>query len=279
MSSDVKWIKLAVDMFEDEKIDFISSLPDADSILVVWVRILTMAGKCNAGGFIMLTENIPYTDDMLAHKFHKPINLVRLALQTFVRLGMIVEDDGKIGLVNWEKHQNADGLEKIREQTRIRGSNFRERQRVKAVLSAPPAPTPAPALPAPDPSSNVTQTVENNVSITQPSISSSISPSSSSPPQEKVKKTREERHICGSQKNVLLSDSQRSRLEEEFGVEFIAGLIEFYSSYKAEKDYKSKDDNLSIRRWVVDAYRRRSIEGGGKLRIHSQNTCLDMQEG
>lgn len=277
MSSDVKWIKLAVDMFEDEKIDFISSLPDADSILVVWVRILTMAGKCNAGGFIMLTETIPYTDDMLAHKFHKPINLVRLALETFTRLGMIVRDDGKIGLVNWQKHQNFDGLEKIREQNRIRGANFRERQREKAALPAPSEPLPPPS--GPDQNNNVTITVENNVGITQPSISISSSPSDSSSPKEKTKKIREERHIYGEQKNVLLTDSEKERLEDEFGEVFIAGLIEFYSSYKVEKDYKSKNDNLSIRRWVVSAYSKKMADRTGKLKIHSQQACLDMQEG
>ena len=61
-------------MFEDEKIDFIESLPESDAILVIWIKLLTLAGKCNAGGFIFLTEKIPYTTEMLAHKFRRPIN-------------------------------------------------------------------------------------------------------------------------------------------------------------------------------------------------------------
>lgn len=125
--AEVKWIKLTTTMFEDEKIDFIMSLPEGDSLLIIWIRILTMAGKCNSNGFIFLTEHIPYSEDMLAHKFKKSINIVKLALSTFTKLGMIeVDDRGYINLVNWEKHQNIEGLEKIREQTRNRVRKYRE---------------------------------------------------------------------------------------------------------------------------------------------------------
>ncbi|KYZ77062.1 hypothetical protein AXX12_02675 [Anaerosporomusa subterranea] len=65
---EIKWIQLKTAFFEDDKTDFIMNLPEADSIIVIWMRILTLAGKCNAGGFILLTENIPYTMEMLAHK-------------------------------------------------------------------------------------------------------------------------------------------------------------------------------------------------------------------
>ena len=127
--ADVKWIKLATNMFDDEKIDFISSLPEADSILLIWIRLLTLAGKCNAGGYILLTENIPYTEDMLAHKFRKPASTVKLALETFRKLCMLETDEMGLFLPNWEKHQNIEGLEKIREQTAHRVSRYRQKQR------------------------------------------------------------------------------------------------------------------------------------------------------
>lgn len=127
--SEVKWIKITTDMFEDEKIDFIQSLPESDSMIIIWVRLLTLAGKCNHNGYIYLTENIPYTDDMLAHKFKKPLNIVRLALQTFERLDMIEVTDKGLLLTNWSKHQNIDGLEKIRLQTKERVAKFRDKQK------------------------------------------------------------------------------------------------------------------------------------------------------
>lgn len=124
--ADVKWIKITTDMFDDEKIDFIQSLPEADAIIVVWVRLLTLAGKCNAGGYIYLTENIPYEPEMLAHKFRKQISTINLALATFRQLGMVEQDGNGLYISNWEKHQNIDGLDKIREQNKLRVRKYRE---------------------------------------------------------------------------------------------------------------------------------------------------------
>lgn len=129
--AEVKWIKITTSMFEDEKIDFIESLPEADAILVIWIKLLTQAGKCNTNGFIFLTEKIPYSEQMLSHKFRRSINVIKLALNTFVSLGMIeIDDEGYINVSNWEKHQNIEGLDKIREQTRQRVAKHRENKKL-----------------------------------------------------------------------------------------------------------------------------------------------------
>lgn len=128
--ADVKWIKITTSMFDDEKIRIIESMPDADAILVIWIKLLTLAGKNNTNGFIFLSENIPYTDEMLSTIFNRPLNTVRLALQTFKQFGMVDYDEKNfLYLVNWEKHQNIEGLEKIREQTRKRVAKHRENQK------------------------------------------------------------------------------------------------------------------------------------------------------
>lgn len=129
--ADVKWIKITVNMFDDEKIRIIESMPDADAILVIWIKLLTLAGKNNTNGFIFLSENIPYTDEMLSTIFSRPLNTVRLALQTFKQFGMIdYNEKNFLYLVNWNKHQNVEGLEKIREQTRQRVAKHREKQKM-----------------------------------------------------------------------------------------------------------------------------------------------------
>lgn len=126
--SEIKWIKLSTSMFDDEKIRVIERMPEADTILVIWLKLLTMAGKVNAGGFIMLTETVPYTEDMLVAIVDRPIATVRMAIQCFEHFGMIERwDDGRLYLPNWEKHQNIDGLDKIRAQTRDRVAKHRER--------------------------------------------------------------------------------------------------------------------------------------------------------
>ena len=69
----VKWIKLNVDMFDDEKIKIIQAMPDGDAILVIWIKLIALAGKTNDGGYIYISENIPYTDEMLSVIMNKPI--------------------------------------------------------------------------------------------------------------------------------------------------------------------------------------------------------------
>ncbi|MYL56170.1 replisome organizer [Virgibacillus halodenitrificans] len=130
--SDVKWIKLSTNMFEDEKIRLIEQMPEADTILIIWIKLLSQAGKTNASGYIYLSENIPYTDEMLATIFNRPLNTVRLALETFKSFGMIeIDDESFISISNWEKHQNIEGMERIRKQTRERVQRHRENKKIK----------------------------------------------------------------------------------------------------------------------------------------------------
>lgn len=130
--SNVKWIKLSTAMFEDEKIRIIERMPEADTILVIWVKLLAQAGRTNASGYIYLSENIPYTDEMLATIFDRPIGTVRLALETFRNFGMInIDENSFISISNWEKHQNVAGMDKIREQTRKRVAKHRESKKLE----------------------------------------------------------------------------------------------------------------------------------------------------
>lgn len=50
--ADVKWIKITTDIFDDEKILLIESLPDSDSIIVIWFKLLCLAGKMNNSGVL-----------------------------------------------------------------------------------------------------------------------------------------------------------------------------------------------------------------------------------
>lgn len=129
---EVRWIKIVTDMFDNRKIRQIETMPDADSILVIWLKLLCLAGKVNECGAIMFTADIPYTDEMLAKEFDRPMNTVRLALTTFERFGMIELSNSVYSVANWEKYQNIDGMEKIREQARLRNLAYRERKRLVA---------------------------------------------------------------------------------------------------------------------------------------------------
>lgn len=142
--ADIRWIKLTVDMFDDNKIKLIQAMPDGDSILVIWIRIIALAGKCNANGLVLVEDEFPYTDEMLATIFNKPLPVVRLALATFEKFKMIENTQKGIYITNFEKHQNIEGMERIREQNRIRQQRAREKK--KSLLESSNTP---PALPDP----------------------------------------------------------------------------------------------------------------------------------
>ncbi|MFJ7663715.1 phage replisome organizer N-terminal domain-containing protein [Lysinibacillus sp. NPDC097162] len=135
--TEITWIKLKTDMFDNDKIKLIEALPDADTIIVIWVKLLAAAGKANSNGYIMLTENIPMNEEEMATIFNRPLNTVRLAMQTFKRYGMIEVDDEAFRIKNWEMHQNVDGMEKIRLQTAARVAKHREKQKLEKALPLP----------------------------------------------------------------------------------------------------------------------------------------------
>ena len=128
--ADVKWIKITTNVFDDEKMKLIDVLPERDAIIVIWFKLLTLAGKINDNGKVYIMEQLATTDEVLATVFNRPITVVRLALQTFVKFRMI-EMNEHINIVNWEKHQNIEGLEKIREQNRLRKQKQRELENIK----------------------------------------------------------------------------------------------------------------------------------------------------
>ena len=126
----VKWIKIVTDIFDDEKMLLIESLPSADSIIVVWFKLLCLAGKNNNSGVFMLNERIAYTDEMLATIFRKDVNTVRFALKTFADFGMIEIIDNVITIPNWGKHQTLDAYEKRKERERIYQKEKRAKQKL-----------------------------------------------------------------------------------------------------------------------------------------------------
>jgi predicted phage replisome organizer len=127
--TDVKWIKIYTGMVSNKKIKRIRTLPEGNNIVLIWVFLLAQAGECNKNGALYLTDTIPFRPEDLAVEFGFEITVINLALITLERFSMIEVFDEVIYIKNWSEYQNIDGLEKIKEQTRIRVSNHREKQK------------------------------------------------------------------------------------------------------------------------------------------------------
>lgn len=220
--ADVKWIKIVTDVFDNRKIKQIDRMPEADAILVIWFKILCLSGEINENGFIMLTKDIPYTDEMLATAFNKPVNIIRLALKTYEHFGMIELVDNVYRVSNWEKYQSVDRMEKLKEKTKLRVARHRE-------LKKPPA-------------------TECNVTVTLPVTQSNATDKTKS-------KTKKEKEIKNTYSEfVTMTTTEHDRLVNEFGQDAVNRMIEILNNYKGSKGAKYASDNLAIRSWVIKRY-------------------------
>ena len=135
MANGVRWVKLTTDMFDNRKIKHLRRLPDGNNIVLIWVMLLTMAGRCNSGGMIFLTENIPYTPKMLADELDFEEATVQLALNALENFNMIVMNHGYFSIAGWEEYQNVEGMDKIRESKRLAQARWRAKQKELPSLS------------------------------------------------------------------------------------------------------------------------------------------------
>ena len=125
--ADVEWIKLYLKTFRtSRKLSAIERMKNGDTIIVIWFKLLCLAGEINDGGAIYVTPKIPFDEISLADELKKPPAVVKTAIKVFEEHDMIFKDDaGFIQIANWEKYQSADKLAEIR-------AKDRERKRKKA---------------------------------------------------------------------------------------------------------------------------------------------------
>ena len=131
----LKWIKICSDIFDDEKILMIESLPNADNIIVIWFKLLCLAGKSNNSGVFLMNDKIAYSDEMLAAIFRRDVKIVRMALKTFQDFAMIEIINDTVTIPNWSKYQTLDAYEKKKERDRIYQQNRRKKQKLLAEKS------------------------------------------------------------------------------------------------------------------------------------------------
>ena len=109
------WVKIMCDILAHRKITMIRKGPEGNTLVLLWLLMLTEAGKCNRGGYLMISDSLPYTEETLNILTGISLPTVRLGLDTFAKLGMIDRKDGAIFIKNWGKYQSEDRLEARRE--------------------------------------------------------------------------------------------------------------------------------------------------------------------
>lgn len=230
--ADVKWIKLMTDVFDNRKIRQIEAMPDGDTIIVIWFKLLTLAAETNDSGLVYFTADLPYTDQLLATQFNRNLQTVQLALTTFERFGMIEVVDEVIKVSNWERYQNVEGLERMREQNRLRVAKHREKKRMEAITQK-----------DLEQAADVSEAVQN-------AVEAEIKPA---------------KHRHGEFNHVMLTDAEMGKLEADLGKDMTADCIAYLDEYIERKGYKAKSHYLTIKKWVIDAVKREKGNNSGRL--------------
>lgn len=233
--ADVKWIKLNVGMFDGNSFKKIKKAKIGgesfrDKLTAVWFELMDFAGKCNAGGQLIESQEIPFSSiDDIAILIDREPEELNLCMQYYIANRMIIVIDDIYMLANWAKYQNEDGLEKIRKQNRIRQKRWYEKQK---------------ELPNVTPNVSVTLPNATDIDIEEDKESDEDILRNSS----EFKPKKPTKHKYGEYNNVLLTDEELDKLKTEYSD--WDHKIENLSSYVASTGKSYKSHYATIRNWA-----------------------------
>lgn len=244
--AEVKWIKLNVGMFDGNSFKRIKKAKIGgesfrDKLTAVWFELMDFAGKCNAGGQLIETPEIPFSSvEDIAIMIDREPEELNLCMQYYISNRMITVIDDVYMLTNWAKYQNEDGLEKIREQNRLRQAKFKNKKKLLSEGNV---------------TDNVTITQGNATDIEEDKDKEEDKENSVDKPQKQT------RHKYGYYKNVLFTDDDLEKLKTEFPD--WEQRIERLSEYIASTGKSYKNHLATIRAWARKDNQHKTVGANG----------------
>ena len=98
--TNLQWLKLSTDFFDNNKIKLLESERDGDTIIRVWIQLLTIAMKCNYQGRLSITEDKPMTVEEFSKIMGKSKKKITKCIEKFEELKgeMVWADEHRIGV-------------------------------------------------------------------------------------------------------------------------------------------------------------------------------------
>ena len=92
----------------------------------------------------------------------------------------------------------------------------------------------------------------------------------------KLKESKVKESKIKYRKNILISNDENEKLVSEFGENFVNDCYDYLSDYKEEKNYKTKSDYLTIKRWVVGAVTQKNMKAiSTSIPVQYQNSDIE----
>jgi len=128
--SKVSWIRVDVDIYKNEKVRCLERRVRVGTGLL-WIYLLLLAGKSNAGGRLMLSQSTPYTVESMAAELEVEERWLAQAIEEMMRLDMVRRRGRVYSIRDWENHQNVEKLAAIRERERLRKREYRAKKKAE----------------------------------------------------------------------------------------------------------------------------------------------------
>jgi len=126
----LSFLKLDINILDDQKIKIIRKYPAGDSLFIFWIGLLCMAMKSETAGYVYVTKGVPYEPQQLADEFGIDLKIIEMGLTLFKRYRMIdITSGGAIEVVNFNRHQSLDKIERARIASRKSSQQFRKKQK------------------------------------------------------------------------------------------------------------------------------------------------------
>lgn len=211
------WLRLKRDFFKRHDITLVETMENGKDYVLFYLKLLCESIDHN--GNLRFSETIPYNEKMLSVITNTNIDIVKSAIQVFQELNMIeVLDDGTLFM---------------QEITTMIGSETKWAEKKREYRKAIKGQCPHDVLTMSDKRKSIEKEKETEI--------------------EKEKEKKLKKKVYGKFSNVKLTDDEYNRLCNDYGQEQTERAIDFLDAYIKEKGYKTKDHNLTLRRWVFNA--------------------------
>lgn len=238
------YLKLKEDFFDTDELKILESMENgylySNILLKMYLKALKNDGK------LIFNEFIPYDVKMLATITGHNVDIVEKAVRIFKEMHLIeILDNGAIYLLDMQTMIGSISSEGIRK------AEYRERiknEKEKGTILGQ----------SPDIIS---------ISISN-SNSQSLSKFNNEEKEKGLGKEKETKHKYGEYGKVLLTDSELSKLNQNYGEEETQKAIVYLDEYIEMKGAKYKSHYLALKKWVFDAIK------GKKINIIKKNTAI-----
>ena len=233
MGADIRkyyYMRLKENFFDSDEMVILESLPQGYLYSNILLKLYLKSLKNN--GCLMFNECIPYDAQMISTLLKQPIGIIRDALNTFQTLGLIdVLDNGTIYMSNIElfigQSSNEAERKKARRMELLEHNGQMSDKRPTEIEI--------------DIEKDIDIDIEKEKDIDTNKKKESTHPQ------------KEPKHKYGEYQHVLLTDTDRERLVNDYGEEETHEAIKYLDEYIETSGKKYKNHYLVMRKWVFDA--------------------------